>query len=380
MPFLAALLLAALLRAAAPASRRDLRSAPTRRRRASVGKHSLVDEDDTVGRHASGSETRASVAESRTREPPRALALFDEPAATGTCEINCNCYDNDCGACTTNCNCFDVTDPASGAVIEECYMPRCEANCHCNGVRCSDEVLGKVKKPRPKPRPKPSPKPRPKPRPRPAVTINVGPRRVITEHPLLVLLEGLDPRYYLSDAVREAIVDHIFAELRERLAPPDCDFELRELLYQGELPGRPHALPLLAVVRAPADAADAVPSCLAGAAEKHGQEIADGIKLLEAIALRDLALFASLGLGVDAYDPDQLVNRRTRAPSYAPTPDNSYFSELKPEPELEPEPRAVGELDATVEAVAEVPWWGWGVIALAVFLCYGCYLCCFGLP
>jgi len=43
-------------------------------------------------------------------------------APTGTCTVNCECFNNDCGACRTNCNCFG-----------KCYMPNCGANCNYNG-------------------------------------------------------------------------------------------------------------------------------------------------------------------------------------------------------------------------------------------------------
>ena len=43
-------------------------------------------------------------------------------APTGTCSVNCICYNNDCGACNANCNCFG-----------KCYMPNCGTNCNYNG-------------------------------------------------------------------------------------------------------------------------------------------------------------------------------------------------------------------------------------------------------
>ena len=43
-------------------------------------------------------------------------------APTGTCIINCQCYNNDCGACNTNCNCFG-----------DCCMPSCSSGCNYNG-------------------------------------------------------------------------------------------------------------------------------------------------------------------------------------------------------------------------------------------------------
>ena len=43
-------------------------------------------------------------------------------APTGTCTVNCECFNNDCGACRTNCNCFG-----------KCYMPNCGSNCNYNG-------------------------------------------------------------------------------------------------------------------------------------------------------------------------------------------------------------------------------------------------------
>ncbi len=43
-------------------------------------------------------------------------------APTGTCTINCNCFNNDCGMCGANCNCFGT-----------CCMPRCTTGCNYNG-------------------------------------------------------------------------------------------------------------------------------------------------------------------------------------------------------------------------------------------------------
>lgn len=51
---------------------------------------------------------------------------------TGTCTVNCNCFNNDCAECTTNCSCLS----------ECCELPKCTTNCLCPNPPCSNSELG----------------------------------------------------------------------------------------------------------------------------------------------------------------------------------------------------------------------------------------------
>ena len=84
-------------------------------------------------RHLRGTATAAVRVDDSGETPqwmaPRNLQACRGEAPAGECNVNCQCYNNDCGRCTANCNCFGV-----------CAMPRCSANCHCNGAVCGSEV------------------------------------------------------------------------------------------------------------------------------------------------------------------------------------------------------------------------------------------------
>ena len=90
-----------------------------------VSGHSCIN-----GRCVIPDESRSSSSSTHTHEH-RSGGCSETP--TGTCLVNCNCFDNDCAMCTTNCQCFGKC----------CLLPRCGHGCLCNGLSCTAAELGR---------------------------------------------------------------------------------------------------------------------------------------------------------------------------------------------------------------------------------------------
>ena len=83
------------------------------------------------GRCVIPDESRSSHSSSTHTHEHRSGGCSETP--TGTCLVNCNCFNNDCAMCTTNCQCFGKC----------CLLPRCGHGCLCNGLSCTAEELGR---------------------------------------------------------------------------------------------------------------------------------------------------------------------------------------------------------------------------------------------